>query len=120
MRSRMVVPATKRRELCAQVVAVDDRDAIELLLQRPEEPFDPAVLPRTARLDALQANAEPSERGLHRRRDEACFVVDANPPRDAISPNRFDHLTQDRQAAFVGQVREPQRGAAAMVEDAEN
>ncbi len=36
MRSCVVVPATKRRELGAQVVAIGDRDAIELLLRVPK------------------------------------------------------------------------------------
>jgi len=68
MRSCVAVPAAERRELGAQIMAADDRDAIELLLQCPEEPLDPPVLPRTVRLDALQANAEHSECGLHCRR----------------------------------------------------
>lgn len=36
MRPRMVVPAAKRDQLGAQLVAIGDRDAIELLLERAE------------------------------------------------------------------------------------
>ena len=93
MRPCVVVPATKRRELGVQIIAIDNRDAIKPLLQRPEEPLDPPVLPRTVRLDALQPNAEHSERGPHCRRDEAGFVVDANPSWHTLPTNRFDHRT---------------------------
>lgn len=56
-----VVPEAELRQHPLQCAKIRHSKLIKLLLQRAEQPFDPAVLPRTARLRQPMLDAEPAQ-----------------------------------------------------------
>lgn len=58
MRPHVVVPDAERLQLEVELGSVRDRDAIEVLLQRAEEAFDPPVLPGAMRFGGLKVDAQ--------------------------------------------------------------
>lgn len=58
----MVVPGSKRTKRGIQGLAIRYDPLVELLLERAEEAFDAAVLPRTVQFGGLMTDAKPSEK----------------------------------------------------------
>ena len=116
MRSRMVVPGTKLHQLHPQVVGIDDPNPIQLTFERPEETFDPPVLPWAMKVGGLQADTQQRQRSLHQPRVETRLVVHPNALRQTKLVERADQFVQNRGAAFVGQRTQSQASARTMIE----
>ena len=68
MRTDLVIPDLELAKRSGQFGGVGDGPAVERLLQRAEEPFDSAVLPRAADLAALMFNPSMA-RAVRKSRD---------------------------------------------------
>jgi|CXWL01.1.fsa_nt_gi hypothetical protein len=76
----MVVPGAYVLQCHYAFLSVRERFHREGPLHRANEPFDPAVLPRAARLAVLQANARTRQRQTKRPRGARGLVL----PREAM------------------------------------
>jgi len=86
-------------------------------LHRADEPLDPAILPRAARLAVLQANAQEVQCEAERPRRKHRFVVRAQHVRVAVLPTGGDEVAPDRPRRLVRQALDTQAGAAGMIHD---
>lgn len=77
MRPDVVVEESELAERTIQRLEAHHFPLIELLLQRPEQPLNPSVLPRAAWIAALMANPCQREHAPKHPTGEARFVIGA-------------------------------------------
>lgn len=88
--------------------------------QGSDQPLDPAVLPGTARVAVLQANAQEVQCEAESPRRKHGFVVRPQESRTAILTAHGDDMMPDRQRRLVPQPLDTQTGAAGMVQDGQH
>ncbi len=94
----MVVPGSKNIQVVLGLAARPDLPPRpQPFLQRSEEPFDAAVLPRSERRDSLMADAEDGKTEAKEQRSEDRLVVGAHTPG---WPEALDRV-EDRSSAAV-------------------
>ena len=116
MRPRMVVPAAELDQFVAQVAAVNDGDPVQMPFERAEESLDAAVLPGTMGFGGLQRDAQQRQRTFHQPRIETGLVVHPDAAWNTELAKGGNQFTQESNAAFVRQRRQPQTRPAAVIE----
>ena len=119
MRPRLVVPTDELDQRGGERLLIRHDPAVELLLERAEEPFDAPVLPGAVLFDGLVANAELMKHAVEQGVVEDGFVVGADGLWHAVSFDGVEQCAQERDGGFVRQRREVQAAASTVVEDAE-
>jgi len=112
----MVVPAAELDQLGPQFVLPLNGNAVQTPFEGAEETLDPPVLPRAVHINGLQAYAEQRQCDLHCRRIETGLIVHTDAAWNAELTKASNQFTQEGNAAFVWQRRQPQACPAAVVE----
>lgn len=111
VRPDVVVPNTKEAKAGIQLGGIRNCPAIQFVLERAEEAFDPSVLPRATWLGSLVADAEQAQARSECGRSENRLIVCANEFGLAVDMDRAGDLGQKRKGGLVSQALEGQTGA---------
>ncbi len=120
VRPNVVVPKPELTQRNIQHLESRDLPLIEFLLQRPEQSFDPSVLPRATGIAALMSN--PGQR-QHNAKHPACktrFIIRAHCTRLTVLSYRQKQMPEQSPRSFVRQGRQRQQPPAAMIDEAED
>lgn len=116
MRPDAVVEKPEFSERMIQGFETHHLPLIEFPLQRPEQPLDPSVLPRTAGIGALVLNPRQRQHNAKHPAGETRFIVRAQRTRLAVFADGNEQVCEQRPRAFVGQCRQCEQAPAAVIE----
>ena len=88
-----VVPTSEVAQKQVYGFPVSQHDLPELVLQRPEQPFNPPVLPRAVQVDPLVFDAQQCQARAERAAGEAPLVVGAHESGFAVFRYRQTQVT---------------------------
>lgn len=120
MRAQFVVEKSKLTQQTVQCCATVDFNQIERRFERAEEAFNTAVLSRAAKVSTLMAHPSQAQAPAKYTACKHPLVVGAQRLGRAISAKGDEQVTQQREAAFVGQPGQIQQSAATVIDEAEN
>ena len=115
-----VVPTSEVAQKQVYGFPVSQHDLPELVLQRPEQPFNPPVLPRAVQVDPLVFDAQQCQARAERAAGEAPLVVGAHESGFAVFRYRQTQVSQQRPATFIHHRVERQQASTAVIDDAQN
>jgi len=117
MGSEMVVAGPDLAQCAIELIGVAHGSLREHGFHGADEALDSSILPGTAGINALRADAQEPQRQAESPRGEDRFVIGPHPSRRVVSPTGLDQVPQHRQGRLVGQPLQPQAGAAGMIQD---
>lgn len=113
----MVIPGANLPQPPCQLPLIRGRFPREFPFDRADEPFDPSVLPGTARFDALVPDAEQPEPEQKHARDKHRLVICADELWPAIACHHLREFLPQRPRRFVREPLQAQAGTAGMIDD---
>ena len=120
MRLDFVVPTLEVAQKQVYGFPVSQHDLPELVLQRPEQSFNPPVLPRAVQVDALVFDAQQHQPACEHSPCKTPLVVGTHESGFAIFGYRQTQASQQRPATLACDGLEHQQPATAVIDDAQN